>query len=122
MNLIFIPIIEPPKIKKGLVKLFFGPPFNNQFFSPCTYLFLAKLLSFGKTYISSWLKFYLGKTYIFSWLDYFFLATPISIFGKTFNSWQNLYLLLVEHFSFGKTYISSSLNFFLLAKPIFILG
>jgi hypothetical protein len=68
---------------------------------------LAKILSLDKTYIFSWVSFFLlakpifflenfvsiGKTYIFSWLNFFLLAKPIS--------WS---------------------NFSLLAKPISLLG
>jgi hypothetical protein len=59
------------------------------------YLFLARLLSLCKTYISS--------------LPYFF-------------SWQKLYLFLAKLLSLGKTYIFSWLNFFLLAKLVYIFG
>jgi len=114
------------------------------------YLFLAKLLSRGKTYISFWLKFLsLGKSYIFSWLNFSLGKTYIFSWLKNVLSWQNLYLIfywtsnfwqnvylfltklffwqnlylsLVNHFSFGKTYIYLWLIFFLLAKPISILG
>jgi hypothetical protein len=71
-------------------------------------LFVAKVLSLGKTHISSWLNFSRGKTYNFFLAKLFFLG-KFSIY-----SWLN--------FSFGKTYISFSLIFSLLEKPIFIFG
>jgi len=86
---------------------------------------LAKLISFlGKTFFS-WQKLYfflakilsLDKTYIFSWLNFFLLAKPI-FFGNFFSIdktykfswqffffWQNLYLFLAKLLCFDKTYI-----------------
>jgi hypothetical protein len=110
---------------------------------------LVKHFSFGKTYIFSWLNFFLVKTIsilglnLLFWQNFFFfLVTIFSVgkilyiflakilsFRKTYiPSWLNLYLLAktisfsTKLLSLGKTYISSWLNLFFLAKPISLLG
>jgi hypothetical protein len=58
----------------------------------------------------------LKKSYIFYCLNLYLLAKLLTLFGKTYTSWQNLHIFMAKSLNVDKTSISSQLNFYHLEK------